>query len=101
MKPATPAADEPIEHEHQTRRERRRFLHRLTIESIDMGLYDISYADLEESRSAEKADSFRESDSFQVLQADQGTSGMVDPHEIGIEGLTEDERAAFLAGRRT
>jgi hypothetical protein len=42
-------------------------------------------------------DSFWQLQTFADLQAAQGTTGRVDPASLGITGLTDDERAAFLA----
>jgi hypothetical protein len=42
-------------------------------------------------------DSFWETDTFSGLQAAQGTTGLVDPDSLIIDGLNNDERVAFLA----
>lgn len=42
-------------------------------------------------------ESYRQPQTFAGLQAEQGTSGRVDPADLGISDLTDDERAAFLA----
>jgi hypothetical protein len=42
-------------------------------------------------------DAFWQSPTFAELQAGQGTTGRVDPDDLGISDLTDDERAAFLA----
>jgi hypothetical protein len=42
-------------------------------------------------------DSFWQLQTFAGLQAAQGTTGRVDPANLGISDLTDDERAAFLA----
>lgn len=45
-----------------------------------------------------KASDFWESKTFAQLQAEQGTAAAVEPHTLVIPDLTDDERAAFLAG---
>jgi hypothetical protein len=42
-------------------------------------------------------DAFWRSPSFAELQAGQGTTGMVDPNQLALEELSDDERVAFLA----
>ena len=42
-------------------------------------------------------DSFWRVDTFTSLQASQRTTGLVDPDDLAIAELTDDERAAFLA----
>lgn len=42
-------------------------------------------------------ESFWHPRSFSELQAEQGTTGQLDPAELKIPGLTEDEQAAFLS----
>jgi hypothetical protein len=44
-----------------------------------------------------EGESFWHPQSFADLQASQGTTGRVDPADLAIEELTDDERAAFLA----
>jgi hypothetical protein len=43
------------------------------------------------------SDAFWQPVNFADLQAEQGTTGRVDPEELGIGTLTDDERAALLA----
>jgi hypothetical protein len=43
------------------------------------------------------ADGFWQSHTFAELQAEQGISGRIDPADLAISDLTDDERAAFLA----
>jgi hypothetical protein len=42
-------------------------------------------------------DSFWHVATFSILQATQGTTGVVNPDDLAIDDLTDDERAAFLA----
>jgi hypothetical protein len=43
-------------------------------------------------------DAFWRPTTFSDLQAEQGTAGRVDPQQLGIDDITDDERTAFLAG---
>jgi hypothetical protein len=49
------------------------------------------------SQLAIDVEAFWQRETFADLQAVQGTTGRVDPNNIGISDLTDDERAAFLA----